>query len=358
MERGFDVVSNASLPLSLGGVGLGSAMRIREAANWADCLEMARKGHPSIATTIEGLPRSQKDAWGPLPAPPKHLQKLEWGFPLEVNRQRGPDQTTTTRKKPDRATARVAESGVHFVPQHLSRDNFVAQFEFTASPEWTQNHSGLSFCATACLYLFLSTVALVAASSTRLAITAQRVRQSEYRDLDLDLAQVPANRRKLEVVAESLSLFGCSQLALDTTLVSTLREGRGNRRRRPAKCTKKQREDPPRTPWEKWSRADGGDRGRSRGQVVRSEVRVLRGGVKAAWYCEWSCFLACAVKKGGCFVALGASGSPQGWGRPTHFPRGVVFFFLDCLCVPLIRRRWRKIFVKKNKQTLAKNKQT
>ena len=45
----------ASLPLSLGGLGLLSARRIRPAANWAswsDCLEMVQKRHPNVAATI------------------------------------------------------------------------------------------------------------------------------------------------------------------------------------------------------------------------------------------------------------------------------------------------------------------
>ena len=47
---GPKVVSNASLPVTLGGVGLGSALRIREAsfwASWADCLERVTERHPS-----------------------------------------------------------------------------------------------------------------------------------------------------------------------------------------------------------------------------------------------------------------------------------------------------------------------
>ena len=45
--------------------------------------------------------------------------------------------------------------------------------------ESTRNHSGWSFCAvSACRYVFLSAVALVAASLTLLATTEQRVRQS------------------------------------------------------------------------------------------------------------------------------------------------------------------------------------
>ena len=41
-------------------------------------------------------------------------------------------------------------------------------------------------------------------------------------DLDLDLQHASMDGRRLEVVAEGLSLFGGSQLALDATLVSAL----------------------------------------------------------------------------------------------------------------------------------------
>ena len=41
----------------------------------------------------------------------------------------------------------------------------------------------------------------------------------------------------------------------------------------------------------------------------RSEARVLRKSVRAGWYRRWCCLLSCA-----CFVAPGASRSPEGWG--------------------------------------------
>ena len=63
-----EVVSSASLPLSLGGVGLGSAQRIRQAANWAswaDCLEMVQARHPTVAAAmIEGITRNTQGCMG------------------------------------------------------------------------------------------------------------------------------------------------------------------------------------------------------------------------------------------------------------------------------------------------------
>ena len=45
----------ATMPLSLGGMGLRNAVRTSPAAfwaSWADCLSMVRERHPEIATTI------------------------------------------------------------------------------------------------------------------------------------------------------------------------------------------------------------------------------------------------------------------------------------------------------------------
>ena len=48
----------------------------------------------------------------------------------------------------------------------------------------------------------------------------------------------------------------------------------------------------------------------------RSEARVVRGGVRAAWYRRWCCLLACSAAKA---VAMspGAQGGPGSWGQPT-----------------------------------------
>ena len=53
----------ASFPLSLGGLGLTSAVRSRVAAywsSWADCLKMIKDRHPVVAETIiEGIAHDQ-----------------------------------------------------------------------------------------------------------------------------------------------------------------------------------------------------------------------------------------------------------------------------------------------------------
>ena len=82
---GSKVVSSASLPLTLGGVGLGSALRIREAANWAswaDCLEMVRERHPSIATAmIEGITLKSQGCTGSVARTAEALQKVGMEMP-------------------------------------------------------------------------------------------------------------------------------------------------------------------------------------------------------------------------------------------------------------------------------------
>ena len=53
MERG--AIASTLLPLTLGGLGVSGAQRLRDAAHWgswADCLEMVRARHPQVAEDI------------------------------------------------------------------------------------------------------------------------------------------------------------------------------------------------------------------------------------------------------------------------------------------------------------------
>ena len=53
VERG--AIASSSLPLTLGGVGVGGALRLQDAAHWgswADCQEMVRAEHPQVAKNI------------------------------------------------------------------------------------------------------------------------------------------------------------------------------------------------------------------------------------------------------------------------------------------------------------------
>ena len=115
-------------------------------------------------------------------------KRLEWRFLLGANCQRGttkPHVATGTR--PDRAPAWWQQMASTLVHEHyretilwpslnpteqaqvLSQSGPLASVplrqhcQFTASREWTRNHSGWSFCAvSACFCLFLSAVALAA----------------------------------------------------------------------------------------------------------------------------------------------------------------------------------------------------
>ena len=54
-RRGTGAIASSSLPLTLGGVGVGGALRLRDAAHWgswADCLEMGRARHPQVAEDV------------------------------------------------------------------------------------------------------------------------------------------------------------------------------------------------------------------------------------------------------------------------------------------------------------------
>ena len=117
-----NVVSSASLPLTLGRVGLGTSLRIREAANWvswADCLEMVRERHPSIATAmIEGIIQKSQ---GYTRVRGSHRRSTLEGWDGDalldgIFRERPTRQPGATGTRPHRVTARVAEGGVHCSP--------------------------------------------------------------------------------------------------------------------------------------------------------------------------------------------------------------------------------------------------
>ena len=116
------VVSSASLPLSLGGVGLGSACRIREAANWAswaDCLEMVKNRHPSIATAmIEGITQRPEGCMGTVARTTEALEKVGMEIPTwsELSEGARPDHTWPRERdptEPQHGWQQVASTLVH-----------------------------------------------------------------------------------------------------------------------------------------------------------------------------------------------------------------------------------------------------
>ena len=76
----------ATLPFSLGGLGLGSAVRTREAAHWAswaDSLEMIRNRHPSVAASIlRGLTDSPEQSFEALRICERFLDERQFTLPL------------------------------------------------------------------------------------------------------------------------------------------------------------------------------------------------------------------------------------------------------------------------------------
>ena len=138
------------------------------------------------------------------------------------------------------------------------------------------------------------------------------------RDLDIT-EQSRQDGRRLEVVAEGLSVFGGSQLALDATLVSVLQRdgtarGKADQVDGVALQAARKRKESTYTELH-------GNNGRTRLVIIAGEVagrwsaetkgflwilaceksrevsKILQGTARAAWYRRWSCLLACAASK-------------------------------------------------------------
>ena len=146
---------------------------------------------------------------------------------------------------------------------------------------------------------------------------------------DLDLSQVPGvDGRRLEVVAEGLSLFGGAQLAIDATLFSALR-GDGTSRvgaPTPGAALKAARRRKERTYTEL-----AGEGERARLAVLAGEVggrwssetasflsslaqhkaqeapELLKASVEAAWRRRWAAMLTCTAAKAHAASLLGVT---------------------------------------------------
>ena len=150
---------------------------------------------------------------------------------------------------------------------------------------------------------------------------------------DLDISPVGStDSRRLEVVAEGLSLYGGCQLAIDATLVSALK-GDGTHRRK-ADTTDGVALLEARKNKETTYPELGQGNGRAQLVVIAGEVggrwssetknflwclacekalsasSVLRGSARAAWYRRWSCLLACAAAKAFASSLVNKRGSP------------------------------------------------
>ena len=159
------------------------------------------------------------------------------------------------------------------------------------------------------------------------------------RDLDLDLQHASMDGRRLEVVAEGLSLSSAAASWPWTPLWCRLcmRTGStdGTRTEQTASPCEKRRHK------EKTYPELQGRNGRVRLVVIagevggrwseetkaflwslaceksRSEARVLRGSVRAAWYRRWSCLLACAAAKAVAMSLLERRGVPGAGDEPS-----------------------------------------
>ena len=136
---------------------------------------------------------------------------------------------------------------------------------------------------------------------------------------DLDIAGSNTDARRLEVVAEGLSIFGGVQLALDATLVST-HHGDGTRLRKSDKMDGVALQLARRRTEARYPELSG-SHGRARLVVIAGEVggrwsretqaflqslahckvqgalRILRASAEVAWYRRWCSLLACSAAK-------------------------------------------------------------
>ena len=94
---------------------------------------------------------------------------------------------------------------------------------------------------------------------------------------DLDLLPVPrADNRRLEVVADGLPLFHGAQLAVDTTMVSTVRAD-GAPRRQCAERDGAALDQARRTKERTYPELTGERKGQTRGACVRDRRKMVRG---------------------------------------------------------------------------------
>ena len=97
------VVATASMPLTLGGLGVGSAFRTRDSAHWgswADCLEMIAHRHPPVATAImeDFNVGAQSDPLFPWQGQSQDCGKREWRSPHGRRWHKASDPPTPPRK--------------------------------------------------------------------------------------------------------------------------------------------------------------------------------------------------------------------------------------------------------------------
>ena len=261
----------ATLALSAGGLGLTSAQRVKEAAHfasWADCLRMVRDRHPFIAELmIRHLEEGIATCFQAVHQCKDSLTAAGLVVPSWTELSLTPPEGLED-PEPNPTGARLAESH-QTVGGRILHPCCVASLErfsegiveVPARPLWLlprSPHSQLReqrgstpslsvfSCVEGCTCLFpcLTALADVAANSTCLAhhravcsgwgvpsgVRRQVCREAGARVAtnvfvrDMDLATFNAlDGRRLEIVADGLTLWRGAQLAVDTTMVSPLR---------------------------------------------------------------------------------------------------------------------------------------
>ena len=266
----------STLPLSVGGLGLRSASRLRESAfwaSWADCLEMFRQRHPEVAAQLvdqlEGFPdtpvleaaataaRSLNGVMGfeppswhalaagarPEPQPEEFEIRSQGGWQHEAAsriERRFRDVDLFSRLDDPTITAITGGAGLAVstcptcritrIEPQLFRVLLLRRLQLPLP--MTVNNCRCSLpldlrghhqaaCARAGVlgkrgYTLETVTARICREAGGTVATNVMVR-------DLDLAVFAgADGRRLEVVVDGLPLFGGSQLAVDATLVSAL----------------------------------------------------------------------------------------------------------------------------------------
>ena len=274
-------LQTASLPLTLGGLGVGGSARVRDAAfwgSWADCLEMVKARHPQVAhdmisgfqrqssgciAAVRGAENRLRDAGVHVPdweelaegLRPEDIQASEWEPSQGRGWQRHASATVHSKFREQEVWPSLSQAERAML---RSQSGPLASVPFTArmDPEpfrvllLRRLRMPLPLTARACrcgrlLDVFghhhaacsrvgeLGKRGFAAESAVAQVCREGGARVSTnvmLRDLDISPPH-SSDGRRLEVVAEGLCVFGGCQLALDATIVSAL-HGDGTHRRK------------------------------------------------------------------------------------------------------------------------------
>ena len=346
----------ASLPLTLGGLGVGS-LKIRHAAHWgswADCLEMIKqRHHPGSAEDIihgmavglghmkvvgesgtrlremgvrippwealaEGLRPQTSDA----EHEPCQVSHGWQKYAAQAVHEHHRDHVLWPRLSPDQCALVRSQSGpLASVPLTALPVHRVSKMDSEPYRVLLLRRLRLLLPFTVCtcrcgrpLDAFghhraaCSTVGVFAENAIAQICRERGARVSTnvmLRDLDI----TPSHRsdaRRLEVIAEGLTLFGGSQLAIDATAVSPLHADGTHRRK--ADTTdgqalaeaRKHKDGRAQETKDLWCLASA---------KAACVPRRLYGSARAAWFRRWSCLLACSTAKSVASSLLGVRGS-------------------------------------------------